>query len=516
MNRFSLKQLKKENKLLIIGDIATNHCGDINHGLDIINSFHEVIKDYSEFYFSFKFQYRDIKNSFIHKHYKDRMDIKYVKRFTEGYLSDEEFLTLKNRVNELGYLTSCTPFDNISVQKIIEHDFDILKIGSVSMNDWILIEDIVKVNKPIIISTASHPLETINKLYSFMNHREKDFAFLHCRGIYPTPRKNMELNQIDLLKENFLNIPIGLSSHEDLFEGDSIVKIAVGKGVNILERHIDIDCKTKNAYSMTPKEMRLWLDGILEAQEICGIKRKRYKSSEKEQKDLAQFRRGLFAKEDLKLEDKLTNDNIYSAWPIVEDQVCANDFSKYTDFILEKNVKKDTPVMLGEVNIVDREKFIREIYEKIKDFILKSGVAIPEKFEIEISTHYGLDSFITDKIGAVIVTLFNREYAKKLLVLLEDMKHPRHFHNLKTETFTILYGDMNLIVYSKNNNSYNSIKMKKGDFYTVEKKVPHSFNTVNGVIFEEVSTEQFPNDSFYDDNRITNNKDRKTKIVFSA
>ena len=339
MNRFSLKQLKEENKLLIIGDIATNHCGDINHGLDIINSFHEVIKDYSEFYFSFKFQYRDIKNSFIHKHYKDRMDIKYVKRFTEGYLSDEEFLTLKNRVNELGYLTSCTPFDNISVQKIIEHDFDILKIGSVSMNDWILIEDVVKVNKPIIISTASHPLETINKLYSFMNHREKDFAFLHCRGIYPTPRKNMELNQIDLLKENFLNIPIGLSSHEDLFEGDSIVKIAVGKGVNILERHIDIDCKTKNAYSMTPKEMRLWLDGILEAQEICGIKRKRYKSSEKEQKDLAQFRRGLFAKEDLKLEDKLTNDNIYLAWPIVEDQVCANDFSKYTDFILKKNVK---------------------------------------------------------------------------------------------------------------------------------------------------------------------------------
>ena len=71
MNRFSLKQLKEENKLLIIGDIATNHCGDINHGLDIINSFHEVIKDYSEFYFSFKFQYRDIKNSFIHKHYKD-------------------------------------------------------------------------------------------------------------------------------------------------------------------------------------------------------------------------------------------------------------------------------------------------------------------------------------------------------------------------------------------------------------------------------------------------------------
>ena len=96
------------------------------------------------------------------------------------------------------------------------------------------------------------------------------------------------------------------------------------------------------------------------------------------------------------------------------------------------------------------------------------------------------------------------------------MKHPRHFHNLKTETFTILYGDMNLTVYSKNNNSYNSIKMKKGDFYTVEKKVPHSFSTVNGCVIEEVSTTQFPNDSFYDDEFIMNNKDRKTKIVFSV
>ena len=201
MNRFSLRQLKEENKLLIIGDIATNHCGNINHGLDIINSFHEVIKDYSEFYFSFKFQYRDIKNSFIHKHYKDRMDIKYVKRFSEGKLTEDEFLTLKKEIEKFGFLTCCTPFDEKSVELISKHNFDICKIASVSFTDFLLLEEVTKLNKPIILSTAAVSLKDIDKVVLFLKHRNKEFGLLHCRAEYPVKDENLELNQIDLLQK---------------------------------------------------------------------------------------------------------------------------------------------------------------------------------------------------------------------------------------------------------------------------------------------------------------------------
>ena len=509
-----LSALKNENKILIILDMANNHMGNYVHGLGIINEFNEIIKDYKDtnLLFSFKFQYRNL-STFIHKDYKDRTDLKYVKRFLGSYLEDEEFIALKNRIEELGYLTSVTPFDNASIPKIIEQDFDIIKIGSVSFNDWPLLEDVVKINKPIILSTASQSLETIKNVYDFFKNRNKEFAFMHCRGIYPTQRKNIELNQINLLKENF-DIPIGFSSHEDLFEGDNIVKLAVAKNVNILERHIDIDYKTKNAYSMTPNDIRFWLEGILEAQEICGVKNKRYEKNKKEEKDLAQFRRGVFAKEDLKSGTKLNKENIYIAWPSIENQICANDISKYTEYILREDIEKDNSILFSDVETNEKRELIYQIYRDVKAFMLRSGIALPYNFEMEISHHYGLEKFYNT--GTAIITLYNNEYAKKLLVLLPNQYHPKHRHQIKKETFFVLYGHLILQLWNDDFSFNKEIDLIEGESYTVERNMIHSFEAIDkGCILEEVSTEAVSNDSFYEDENIMNNKDRKTKIIFN-
>ena len=44
--------------------------------------------------------------------------------------------------------------------------------------------------------------------------------------------------------------------------------------------------------------------------------------------------------------------------------------------------------------------------------------------------------------------------------------------------------------------------LKPGDSILVQPGVWHSFKTVNGCIFEEISTTHFPNDSFYRDPKI--------------
>ena len=53
-----------------------------------------------------------------------------------------------------------------------------------------------------------------------------------------------------------------------------------------------------------------------------------------------------------------------------------------------------------------------------------------------------------------------------------------------------------------------------GDIITVERNVDHSFSSINGAIFEEVSTTHFRNDSFYDDEVVQNNSARKTQLTF--
>ena len=48
------------------------------------------------------------------------------------------------------------------------------------------------------------------------------------------------------------------------------------------------------------------------------------------------------------------------------------------------------------------------------------------------------------KLAVLIINVVNREYCKKLIVLLPGQKHPEQYHNIKEETFVVLYGDVAL------------------------------------------------------------------------
>ena len=62
--------------------------------------------------------------------------------------------------------------------------------------------------------------------------------------------------------------------------------------------------------------------------------------------------------------------------------------------------------------------------------------------------------------------------------------------------------------------SINGLESKyvAGDIITVLQNKKHSFRTIRGVIFEEVSTTDYCDDSYYTDNVISKNKTRKTNL----
>ena len=76
-------------KKLFVLEMANNHMGNVNHGLKMIEEFAKITKKYP-FNFGFKLQYRDL-NTFIHKDLKKRNDIKYIKRFDETKISENDF-----------------------------------------------------------------------------------------------------------------------------------------------------------------------------------------------------------------------------------------------------------------------------------------------------------------------------------------------------------------------------------------------------------------------------------------
>ena len=96
---------------LIVLEMANNHMGDLTHGFKVISAFGEVCRQFPEFKFAFKLQYRDL-DTFIHPSMKGRDDIKYIKRFSETRLHREDFDKLVEKIREEGFLAMATPFEN--------------------------------------------------------------------------------------------------------------------------------------------------------------------------------------------------------------------------------------------------------------------------------------------------------------------------------------------------------------------------------------------------------------------
>ena len=492
---------------LFIFEMANNHGGDLQHGLATIAEMAKVCKKYN-FTFGFKLQYRHL-DSFIHPDFKGRQDIKYVKRFEDTCLSEKDLKTLKDSILAAGFVPICTPFDEVSVDLIEKHGFKIMKIGSCSFTDWPLLERIAKTDLPIIASTASATLEEIDQVVTFFEHRNKNLCLMHCVGEYPTKSNNLQLNQIDLLKSRYPGIAVGFSTHE---EPDNLepVSIAVAKGARVFERHVAIVSEKYpvNAYSSLPAQVDQWLAAARAAFLICGAQEGRYQISEKERNDLQGLKRGVFAKIDLKAKEKITKDNSFYAIPCQAGQLVANDISKYAEYTLLKNLKANQPVIFKDLEVKNLREKVLKIIKELKEVILKSHIALPEKIDLELSHHYGIDRY--EEWGAAILNCINREYCKKLIILLPGQKHPFHHHLKKEETFQVLYGSMEVTIGKEVKS------LKAGAMLTVERGARHDFASKEGVIFEEVSTTHYKDDSFYEDRTICSNKDRKTEMTFRA
>jgi sialic acid synthase SpsE/D-lyxose ketol-isomerase len=493
-------------KPLIIFEMANNHMGDVNHGKIMIDEFAEIAnKHINVFEFAWKFQFRDF-DTFIHKDYKNRLDHKYVKRFTETSLTESQFIELKQYAESKKFKTLCTGFDENSIDLITKMGFDIIKVASCSFTDWPLLNKIVTTDKPIILSTAGATLEEIDSVVSFMLHRNKEISLMHCVGEYPTQLNNLQLNQIDLLKNRYPNIPIGYSTHEEPNEFDAI-KVAIGKGVTISEKHVAVATEKypPNAYSVTPDQMDNWLSSASNALKMCGEADIRILASEKELADLAQFKRGVFAKHDVVKGSIITKNDIYYAWPSIENQVLTNNLSKYNQYIITEDIKADQPLMNTNSNVVNTREKVWKIVQDVKSFLHTTDVVFPGQAELEISHHYGLDNFY--ETGITMITVVNREYCKKLIIVLPGQTHPEQYHNQKEETFVILHGEVDLTLDNKTQT------LKKGDVITIEREVRHIFTTKIGCVIEEVSSTHYVNDSYYTDENITKNKDRKTFVT---
>jgi sialic acid synthase SpsE len=333
---------------LFVLELANNHWGDVSRGVKIIKEFATVAR-YNNVRAAIKLQFRDV-DTFIHKDFRQRTDIRYIKKTIDTQMTRDDFATLVEAVRRGNCIRMATPFDEASVDICAELGIEIIKVGSSDVADFPLLEKIAKTRKPVIVSTGGSSLKDTDDMVTFFENRNIPLAINHCVSLYPSEDSELQLNQIDYLKHRYPEHTIGFSTHE-YHDWTASIMMAYAKGARTFERHVDIKTGDKpfSPYCSTPEQIAQWFQAFKKAKEMCGQPgTEKAHPPPKEIEYLDTLVRGVYAKHDMQAGQVLTADDFYMAIPLQKGQLSCREL--LNDMVLTKDCAQGDPLMVDWVD----------------------------------------------------------------------------------------------------------------------------------------------------------------------
>lgn len=222
-----------------------------------------------------------------------------------------------------------SPFSIRAVDHLEKLGCKLYKIASFEITDVKLIDYIASKKKPIILSTGMASEKEINNAIKIIKKYHNKIILLHCVSNYPTNLSDINLKKISYLKKKYKKILIGLSDHTN----DIISSvISIPYGIVAIEKHFKLNEKIKTPdfdFSITPNKLSLLKKYSVEIFNSLNKKNKNFQKTSKK------LRRSIFAKKDIKKNEKINKNNIDTFRPAIG--ICS---SKYFE-ILNKKVNKD-------------------------------------------------------------------------------------------------------------------------------------------------------------------------------
>jgi N-acetylneuraminate synthase len=351
---------------LFVLELANNHWGRLERGLKIITDFSRIVR-FNNVKAAIKLQFRDV-DSFIHKDFRQNQDIRYIKKTMDTRLSRKDYATLVDAIRKGGCIPMATPFDEQSVDQCVELGIEIIKIASSDINDWSLIEKIATTRRPVIVSTGGSSLKSIDDLVKYFSNRDIPLAINHCVSLYPSEDHELEINQVDFLKERYPNNVIGFSSHE-YHDWYTSITLAYAKGARTFERHIDIEADgiEVSKYCSLPHQIDEWFKAHKKAVSMCGAPgtQKRI-PPEKEIRYLDGLVRGVYARKNLTKGQILTGADIYFAIPLQKGQISCRELMNGEKLL--QDITADQPIMIENIDSPYAEN------QELKNIIYKRGI----------------------------------------------------------------------------------------------------------------------------------------------
>jgi N-acetylneuraminate synthase len=337
---------------LFVLELANNHWGKLDRGLKIIRD-HGAVARFNNVKAAIKLQFRDV-DEFIHPDFKGNTELRYVKKTEDTKMSRESFARMVEEIRNVACIPMATPFDESSVDLCVEFDMPMIKIASSDMNDWPLIEKIASTRRPTIVSTGGASEKDLDDIVTFFDRRDIPLAINHCVSLYPSEDSELQLDQIDYLRNRYSGHVVGLSTHE-YHDWHSSMLISYGKGARSWERHIDIDYEgvAVSNYCSLPEQCDVWFKAFQKAREMCGgYSNTRRVVSKKETQYLDALVRGAYARRDLEQGYVFSKDSFerdfYLAIPLRKGQLSCREVMNGEK--LTNGIKADEPLTIDHID----------------------------------------------------------------------------------------------------------------------------------------------------------------------
>ena len=302
-----------DTRCYVIAEIGHNHQGDVEQCKKLFAAARECGAN------AVKLQKRDNRTLFTRIMYASPYASDHAFGDTYGTHREalefgrDEYLELKAYAAEIGVTFFSTAFDIASADFLADLDVPAYKLASGDLRSIPLLRHIAAFGKPMIISTGGGTMDDVRRAYDTIMPINSQLCIMQCTAGYPPEFSELNLRVIETYRDEFRDIVIGFSSHDN---GIAMPLVAYMLGARIVEKHFTLNRAMKgsdHAFSLEPPGLRRLVRDLGRTVDSLGDGVKRVYPSE--HKPLFKMAKKLVAARDLPAGTVLTAADIVMKTP---------------------------------------------------------------------------------------------------------------------------------------------------------------------------------------------------------
>lgn len=278
--KFGKSLISTQSPCYVIAEIGHNHQGSLETALKMIDAAAACGVQ------AVKFQKRNNRALYTKAFYDRPYDNENSYGATYGEHREflefglKEYRQLKAHAEERQMEFMSTAFDFASVDFLEKIGVSSYKIASGDVTNPPLLEYIARLRKPMFISTGACTLDEIRQACLAVTKYHEQICLLHCVAGYPPDYAQLNLNFIQVLKQEFPYAIIGYSGHDN---GILAAVVAYMLGARVVEKHFTLNRSwkgTDHKFSLEPEGMRKQVRDLRRVDQVLGDGEKRIEDFE--------------------------------------------------------------------------------------------------------------------------------------------------------------------------------------------------------------------------------------------